>query len=107
MTQSATTRRDTCIGSPLERIEDLRFLRGRGQYVDDLKRPGALHAAQEFEFLAPVRCDERIEVAMSVAQQSVRAGSSIVVIASVLESAGVAVARARSTVMAPAAEAVS
>ena len=45
MTQSATTRRDTCIGSPLERIEDLRFLRGRGQYVDDLKRPGALHAA--------------------------------------------------------------
>ena len=26
------------IGSPVERIEDFRFLRGRGQYVDDLAR---------------------------------------------------------------------
>jgi carbon-monoxide dehydrogenase large subunit len=33
------------IGSPIERVEDLRFLRGRGQYVDDLARPGMLHAA--------------------------------------------------------------
>jgi len=33
------------IGSPIERLEDLRFLRGRGQYVDDLTRPGMLHAA--------------------------------------------------------------
>ena len=33
------------IGSPIERLEDLRFLRGRGQYVDDLARPGTLHAA--------------------------------------------------------------
>jgi carbon-monoxide dehydrogenase large subunit len=33
------------IGSPVERIEDLRFLRGRGQYVDDLARDGLLHAA--------------------------------------------------------------
>jgi carbon-monoxide dehydrogenase large subunit len=33
------------IGSPIERCEDLRFLRGRGQYVDDLVRPGLLHAA--------------------------------------------------------------
>jgi len=24
------------IGRPVERIEDLRFLRGRGQYIDDL-----------------------------------------------------------------------
>ena len=24
------------IGSPIERLEDLRFLRGRGEYVDDL-----------------------------------------------------------------------
>src|SRR5438046_10422040 len=32
------------IGSPVERIEDLRFLRGRGQYVDDLTREGLLHA---------------------------------------------------------------
>lgn len=69
--------------------------------------PGALHAAQEFEFLAPIAHGERVEVRMSVAQQSVRAGSSIVVIASELESGGRLVARARSTVMAPAAAAAS
>ena len=33
------------IGSPIERLEDLRFVRGRGEYVDDLARPGMLHAA--------------------------------------------------------------
>jgi aerobic carbon-monoxide dehydrogenase large subunit len=33
------------IGSPTERLEDLRFLRGRGEYVDDLTRSGLLHAA--------------------------------------------------------------
>jgi len=33
------------VGSPIERVEDLRFLRGRGQYVDDLTREGLLHAA--------------------------------------------------------------
>ena len=32
------------VGSPVERIEDLRFLKGRGQYVDDLTRAGLLHA---------------------------------------------------------------
>src|SRR5262245_58672084 len=33
------------IGSAVERREDLRLLRGRGQFVDDLTRPGLLHAA--------------------------------------------------------------
>jgi carbon-monoxide dehydrogenase large subunit len=33
------------VGSPVARIEDLRFLRGRGQYVDDLAPDGLLHAA--------------------------------------------------------------
>ncbi len=33
------------IGSPIERVEDLRFLRGRGEYVADLARDGLLHAA--------------------------------------------------------------
>ena len=33
------------IGAPVERIEDLRFLRGRGEYVADLVREGMLHAA--------------------------------------------------------------
>src|ERR1700730_19217798 len=31
---------NTLIGSPIERLEDLRFLRGRGGYVDDLTRAG-------------------------------------------------------------------
>src|SRR6267142_6374416 len=33
------------IGSPVERIGDLRFLRGRGEFVGDLRREGMLHAA--------------------------------------------------------------
>jgi carbon-monoxide dehydrogenase large subunit len=33
------------VGSPIERLEDLRFLRGRGQYIDDLHSEGMLHAA--------------------------------------------------------------
>ncbi|MBO0753789.1 MAG: xanthine dehydrogenase family protein molybdopterin-binding subunit, partial [Bradyrhizobiaceae bacterium] len=32
------------VGRPMERIEDLRFLRGGGTYVADLNRPGQLHA---------------------------------------------------------------
>ena len=32
------------VGSPIERVEDLRFLRGRGEYVDDVTRRGLLHA---------------------------------------------------------------
>src|SRR5580692_2995303 len=37
-------RTNAFVGSPVERIEDLRFLRGRGQYVDDLTRERLLHA---------------------------------------------------------------
>src|SRR5690348_643770 len=33
------------VGSPVEWIEDLRFLRGRGEFVGDLQREGMLHAA--------------------------------------------------------------
>src|SRR5215475_321267 len=32
------------VGSPIERIEDLRFLRGKGHYVDDVRPDGLLHA---------------------------------------------------------------
>lgn len=35
----------TAIGKPVRRREDARFLTGRGRYVDDLSRPGQLHAA--------------------------------------------------------------
>jgi aerobic carbon-monoxide dehydrogenase large subunit len=40
----STRRTNAFVGSPMERIEDLRFLKGRGQYVDDLTRAGLLHA---------------------------------------------------------------
>ena len=36
---------NSLIGAPLERLEDLRLLRGRGTYVGDLRREEVLHAA--------------------------------------------------------------
>ena len=33
------------VGTPVERVEDLRLLRGRGKFVDDLHCEGMLHAA--------------------------------------------------------------
>lgn len=33
------------VGRPIQRVEDLRLLRGKGQYVDDIEREGQLHAA--------------------------------------------------------------
>src|SRR5579883_3105522 len=38
-------RPNTYVGAPIERIEDLRFLRGCGCYLDDLSRPGQWHAS--------------------------------------------------------------
>lgn len=35
---------NSLIGAPVERLEDLRFLRGRGTYVGDLRRDNVLHA---------------------------------------------------------------
>lgn len=37
--------RKAYVGSPVERLEDPIFLRGRGQYVDDLRCEKMLHAA--------------------------------------------------------------
>src|SRR6266545_4456562 len=37
-------RANVFIGSAIERVEDLRLLRGRGQFVDDLARENLLHA---------------------------------------------------------------
>jgi carbon-monoxide dehydrogenase large subunit len=34
----------TLIGQPVQRAEDLRFLRGAGAFIDDIKREGMLHA---------------------------------------------------------------
>ena len=36
--------RNAFVGSPVERIEDARLLRGRGQFVDDIARDRLLHA---------------------------------------------------------------
>jgi aerobic carbon-monoxide dehydrogenase large subunit len=36
---------NTYVGSPVERVEDLRFLRGKGTYIGDFARDGQLHAA--------------------------------------------------------------
>jgi xanthine dehydrogenase molybdopterin-binding subunit B len=36
--------KNTFIGTPMERREDLRFLRGRGEYVDDVQMPGVVYA---------------------------------------------------------------
>jgi carbon-monoxide dehydrogenase large subunit len=45
MTAPATRRATNAfIGSPIERLEDLRFLTGRGQYTDDLADERMLHA---------------------------------------------------------------
>jgi carbon-monoxide dehydrogenase large subunit len=33
------------VGRPIQRVEDLRLLRGKGRYVDDIEREGQLHAA--------------------------------------------------------------
>ena len=37
--------RNALIGAPVPRREDFRFLTGTGAFVDDLRRPGMLHAA--------------------------------------------------------------
>jgi len=33
------------IGQPVRRVEDQRFLTGRGHYLDDIVRPRQVHAA--------------------------------------------------------------
>ena len=46
MTADARARTtNALIGSPIERLEDPRFLRGRGEFVDDIHCEGLLHAA--------------------------------------------------------------
>src|SRR6266852_2344454 len=44
MTADRTRPANSFVGSPIERIEDLRFLRGKGLYVDDVSPAGLLHA---------------------------------------------------------------
>ena len=44
MTVPTQRARNAFIGSPIERLEDVRFLTGRGRYVDDLASEAMLHA---------------------------------------------------------------
>jgi aerobic carbon-monoxide dehydrogenase large subunit len=45
MTKSVDAPINSYVGSPIERTEDLRFLRGRGTYIDDFPCEGQWHAA--------------------------------------------------------------
>jgi len=60
------------IGQPVDRAEDPRFLTGRGQFVDDLARPGMLHAAVYRSSVAHGRI-RRIDAAAARARPGVRA----------------------------------
>jgi aerobic carbon-monoxide dehydrogenase large subunit len=63
---------NTLIGSPIERVEDLRFVQGRGQFVDDLNRPGQWHAAIVRSPLAHGRI-RSVDVSAALAIPGVRA----------------------------------
>jgi carbon-monoxide dehydrogenase large subunit len=52
MTVTAQRARNAFIGSPIERLEDFRFLTGRGQYTDDLNSENMLHAVILRSFVA-------------------------------------------------------
>src|SRR5258708_27972177 len=64
-------RPNTYVGAPIERVEDLRFLRGRGCYLDDLSRSGQWHAAfvrSPFAHGAIQRIDARKALSMKGVQ---------------------------------------
>src|SRR6202043_2584949 len=65
-------RPNTYVGAPIERVEDLRFLRGRGCYLDDLARPGQWHAAFVRSALAHGRIAD-INTAPALAMRGIRA----------------------------------
>jgi carbon-monoxide dehydrogenase large subunit len=72
MTADRTRPANSFVGSPIERIEDLRFLRGRGQYVDDLSPAGLLHAAVVRSSVAHGRI-HRIDSTAALARPGVHA----------------------------------
>jgi aerobic carbon-monoxide dehydrogenase large subunit len=60
------------IGAPLRRLEDARLLAGRGQYVDDVTRPGLVHAVIVRSPHAHA-CIRAIDVARATAEPGVLA----------------------------------
>jgi aerobic carbon-monoxide dehydrogenase large subunit len=72
MTADRTQPANALVGSPIERIEDLRFLRGSGQYVDDVNLAGLLHAVIVRSAIAHGRI-RRIDCAAALARPGVHA----------------------------------
>ncbi len=58
------------VGQPIRRVEDRRFLTGRGSYIDDVRLPGMLHAVFVRSHLAHARVI-RVETAAALAQPGV------------------------------------
>lgn len=71
-------------GQSLRRVEDARFLRGEGRYVDDLPQPGALHAV----FLRSPHAHARL-VALDVAAARAAPGVRLVLTGAMLAEAGI------------------
>jgi carbon-monoxide dehydrogenase large subunit len=65
-------RGNSYIGAPIVRVEDLRFLRGRGEYVDDIQRNGQWHAAIFRSSVAHARI-KSINASAALAMPGVRA----------------------------------
>lgn len=63
---------NTLIGQPMERVEDLRLLRGKGTYVGDIVREGMLHAVVVRSAIAHGRI-RGIDVSAAMAVPGVRA----------------------------------
>jgi aerobic carbon-monoxide dehydrogenase large subunit len=82
MTADRTRPANSFVGSPIERIEDLRFLRGRGQYVDDLSPAGLLHAVVVRSSVAHGRI-RRIDSTAALARPGVHAVITAATIANV------------------------
>jgi carbon-monoxide dehydrogenase large subunit len=80
---AAPSKSNTFVGSPIERVEDLRFLRGRGQYVDDLVLDGLLHAAILRSSVAHGRI-KSIDVTAALARTGVHAVITAADVAAVL-----------------------
>jgi carbon-monoxide dehydrogenase large subunit len=81
---AAPSKSNTFVGSPIERVEDLRFLRGRGQYVDDIVRDGLLHAAILRSSVAHGRI-KSIDVTAALARTGVHA---VITAADIVEALG-------------------
>src|SRR5206468_2062947 len=65
-------RGNSYIGAPIERVEDLRFLRGRGEYIDDVRRDGLWHAVIFRSSVAHARI-KSIDLSAALAMPGVRA----------------------------------